>query len=233
MQVPGATVGVIAPPRWPQPDHGASPSDRAWTGNDGKHHYDAVQSTIVNRTHCPARRLVEPGPSTAQVLELMELAAAAPDHGLLTPWRFVLVPSQARAPLGDAFVAALLQRDPSATLEQLDRAREKALHAPVLLLAVAVNRSPMAGITSCERLVSLGAAIQNVLLGATAQRWGTSLASGQAMNSDAVRSLFSLSDVEEAVCFIAIGTVQKSKPRPKPRPDLSSYFTQLRVVPTR
>lgn len=216
-----------------QPASLESPAGSERSGDGAKHHFEVLHKTIVQRSNSAARRLVHPGPSAAQLLELMELASAAPDHGQLTPWRFILVPAHARAWLGEAFASALLQRDPSATLEQLDRAREKALHAPVLLLAVAVNRSPMAGITSCGRLVSLGAAIQNVLLGATAQRWGTSLASGQAMNSDAVRSLFSLSDVEEAVCFIAIGTVQKSKPRPKPRPDLSSYFTQLRVVPTR
>jgi nitroreductase len=196
-------------------------------GDDGRSPFEVLQSTLVRRTNCAARRLVEPGPSPAQVLELMALAAAAPDHGQLTPWRFVLVPAHARARLGDAFVAALLQRDPSATLEQLECAREKAFHAPVLLLAIAVDKAPIAGISAGERLISLGAAIQNVLLGATARGWGTALASGQAMDADALRTLFQLSDQEAAICFIALGTLHKSKHRSSPRPGVERYFTQL------
>jgi hypothetical protein len=47
--------------------------------------------------------------------------------------------------------------------------------------------------------------------------YGCGLASGQAMGSTALRSLFRLVPGEEAVCFIGIGTVREARP-PRPRP---------------
>lgn len=203
---------------------------RAPCAVEGVENFESIESTIFNRTNSAARRLTEPGPSPEQLNSLMSLVAAAPDHGQLIPWRFVLVPSGARERLGTAFVSALLQRDPSATTEKIERAREKAFHAPVLILAVAVDREPVSDIPERERLVSLGAAIQNMLLGATAMGFGSALASGQAMDSLPVRELFSLSYAEKAVCFIAFGTAQRRKPRLKARPDLANYFTELHVI---
>lgn len=71
-----------------------------------------AQSLITTRSNVSPRRLVGPGPSAQQVEALLGLAAVAPDHGLLTPWRFVLVPVDQRHRLAEAFALALLDRDP-------------------------------------------------------------------------------------------------------------------------
>lgn len=82
------------------------------------------------------KRLTAPGPNPAQLQALMGAAASAPDHGQLLPWRFVIIPQEARSRLADVFAQALLQRDARATEEQLQQAREKAYRAPLLLLLV-------------------------------------------------------------------------------------------------
>jgi nitroreductase len=82
------------------------------------------------------KRLLEPGPDAQQFQLLLEAAASAPDHGQLLPWRFVLVPQNARGRLAAVFVAALQQRDSRASAEQLALAGEKAYRAPLLLLVV-------------------------------------------------------------------------------------------------
>jgi nitroreductase len=51
-------------------------------------------------------------------------------------------------------------------------------------------------------MVSVGAAIHNMLLSAHSLGIGSGLTSGQAMHSPRIRQLFSLSEGEEAVCFI-------------------------------
>ena len=172
------------------------------------------------------KRLVEPGPDAQQLQLILEAAASAPDHGQLLPWRFVLVQASARAALGEAFAQALRERDPEATVEQQAQAREKALRAPLLLLAVVDGTRGDAHIPMTERLLSAGCAIQNMLLMATALGFGSALTSGQAMDASALRNLFKLGDGERALCFVNIGTAQSRKP-PRQRPSVNDYLSTL------
>lgn len=183
--------------------------------------FDSARSLILSRYNVSPKRLVEPGLTSEQLRELLTLAAAAPDHGLLTPWRFLLVPAPARHRLAEAFARALVDRDPGATIEQIEAAREKAHRAPTLVVAVACLGPREPDIPALERMVSMGAAVQNVLLGAHAMGFGAGLTSGQAMASSQLRELCSLGDGESAVCCINIGTVSKKKAavRLRPQPD--------------
>jgi len=189
--------------------------------------FAGLESVITGRRNVSARRLLAPGPSATQLQALLGLAAAAPDHGQLQPWRFVLVPLEQRLRLADAFVSALIARDPSATQEQIAMAAEKAQRAPLLLLAVCSTGPAEHGIPSAERLVSLGAAIQNMLLGATAMGFGSGLSSGQSMDSAALRSLFSLGAQESAICFVNIGTVEEARLGKKLRSSVAEILSIL------
>lgn len=167
---------------------------------------------VRKRQQTSPKRLGEPGPDAEQVRQLFTAAAQAPDHGLILPWRFVQVSAFGRQRLGEAFVQALLERDPDATEQQRAEARAKADRAPFLALAVARPRGDAnPEIPASERLVSLGCALQNMLLMAHAQGFGAGLVSGQAMQSLALRTLFGLEAHEQAVCFIATGTVKTAK----------------------
>ncbi|MGJ2409028.1 nitroreductase family protein, partial [Salmonella enterica subsp. enterica serovar Paratyphi A] len=91
---------------------------------------------IQSRQTILPKRLGAPGPNAAELAQILQAAAHAPDHGQLVPWRFVLVPDASRPMLAGVFAQALLERDPAATPEQAEQAREKAYRSPVLLLAV-------------------------------------------------------------------------------------------------
>lgn len=174
--------------------------------------YDAFERLAATRINVSARRLVAPGPDDAQLAALLSLAAAAPDHGQLAPWRFVLVPGVARQRLAEAFGRALKDRDPRATDEEVSKAMEKAHRAPTLLIAIVrVAGEPGGEIPALERVVSLGAAIQNILLGAHAMGFGAGLTSGKAMDSRPMRELFALEAHEHAVCCINIGTITSAR----------------------
>lgn len=179
----------------------------------------------ARRTVLP-KRLGAPGPDARQLDRILEAAAAAPDHGQLLPWRFVLVPSDARWRLAEVFAIALRERDAGATEEQLAQAREKAFRAPTLLLAVARTGAPADDVPLAERLVSAGCAIQNILLMATALGFGSALTSGKAMQSAALRQLFALAPDEQALCFINIGTVASAR-APRARPAVRQYVSEL------
>jgi nitroreductase len=180
--------------------------------------FQFAQALVSSRHNVSPKRLAEPGPDAEQLEGLLGLAAAAPDHGLLTPWRFVFVPTQQRHRLAEVFALALIDRDAGATLEQIESAREKAYRAPLLLVAIARLGPREPDIPPLERMVSMGAAIQNMLLGAHAMGYGAGLTSGQAMSSPRLRRLLGLADGESAVCCINIGTVTKRKSPLRARP---------------
>lgn len=185
-----------------------------------------VDALINSRQNILPRRLSAPGPSAAQVEQLFRAAAAAPDHGQLRPWRFVLVPTDKRAELAEVFALALMDRDADATPAQLESAREKAYRAPWLALAVACLGPREPDIPMLERMVSVGAALQNMLLSAHSMAFGAGLTSGQAMSCTRMRSLFQLQAGEEAVCFINVGTASKRK-APRLRPEPTEFVSSL------
>lgn len=204
-----------------------SPDDLADAGEAGLTAEASFTEALINsRQNILPRRLSEPGPSAAQVEQLFRAAAAAPDHGQLRPWRFVLVPANKRADLAEVFAQALLERDAKATAEQVASAREKAHRAPWLALVVACLGPREPAIPMLERMVSVGCAVQNMLLSAHSMGFGAGLTSGQAMASAPLRRLFQLQPGEEAVCFINVGTASRRKP-PRLRPDPTDFVSSL------
>ncbi len=200
----------------PLPPAGAEPSASAqW-----------AWALIQHRQTILPKRLDEPGPDARQLDLILQAAAAAPDHGELLPWRFVLVPAAARERLAQVFAAALLERDPAAAQEQVARAREKAFRAPVLMLAVVRMGPPGDDVPPPERLVSAGCAIQNMLLMATAQGFGSALTSGKALHAAGLRALFRLAGDEQALCFVSVGTAVRRKPG-RQRPDPAQFVSSL------
>lgn len=189
-------------------------------------YFDSLLHLQQSRSHVAPRRLVDPGPDVAQLQQLVLAAAQAPDHERQRPWRFVLVPPQLRASLGQAFEAALLLRDPLANDSARAAAYDKALRAPCLLLAVVQNPQLPGDVPLSERLVSLGCALQNLLLASQAMGYGSGLTSGQSMASAPLRTLFGLAEHEQAVCFVNVGTVSVHKP-PRPRPEVADIFSSL------
>lgn len=188
---------------------------------------DTVSALLCSRRTILPKRLAAPGPDTAQLQQILTAAASAPDHGQVRPWRFVMVPDNARAALAQAFADALLERDDQATPEQVLQAKEKAHRSPCLTLVVVNNACGDPDIDLAERLISTGCAVQNMLLVATALGYGSALTSGKALKSAVLRALFGLMDGEHALCFISLGTIQPSKFSPRQRPLVQDYVSTL------
>lgn len=181
---------------------------------------------LAARRNFTLRRLEAPGPGADALDRIVEAAAHAPDHGLLRPWRFVLIPEQRRADLGEVFAEALTERDPGCGPEALATARDKAYRSPCLLVAVLRDDAAAPAIPVAEKLVSLGCAIQNMLVASQALGFATGLASGAAMDSAGMRRLLRLAPHERAICFVGIGTASTHK-APRPRPDAGQFLSSL------
>lgn len=182
-------------------------------------------AVLAARRHVSLRRLAAPGPDATALQRIFQAAAQAPDHGVLLPWRFILVPEDRRQDLAAVFVEVLLERDPVAGKEACDAAAGKAFHAPCLVAAVLVDEAGT-GIPVAEKLVSLGCAIQNMLIVAQSLGFGSGLASGTAMNAAAMRRLLGMAPHEQAVCFIGFGTGSAAR-APRERPALDRFVSCL------
>src|SRR5262249_10181350 len=57
-------------------------------------------SLLATRRSASAKAMREPGPSRDQLDQILEIAVRVPDHGKLTPWRFIIFEGDARASFG-------------------------------------------------------------------------------------------------------------------------------------
>ena len=177
---------------------------------------------MASRQTVLPKRLVAPGPDAAELALLFQAAAAAPDHDLINPWRFLIIPEHKRLDLGELFAAALLERDPSASPDQLAQARDKALRAPLLMVLIVDEAKGSAEIDMHERVLSAGCAVQNVMLLAQAMGYGSGLTSGKALKAASFRAGLGLNPSEHAICCLSVGTVSSRKPF-KARPEVAQF----------
>ena len=190
--------------------------------NDKRTAIRLASHLMASRQTVLPKRLVAPGPDAAELAQLFQAAAAAPDHDLINPWRFLIIPEHKRADLGDLFAAALLERDPSASTEQLEQARDKALRAPLLTLLIVDEVKGSIEIDLNERVLGAGCAVQNVMLLANAMGYGSALTSGKALKANSFRAGLGLRASEHVICCLSVGSVSLRKPF-KPRPEVKQF----------
>ena len=94
------------------------------------------------------------------------------------------------------------------------------------MLGVLDTAPVQAEIEASERLISLGCAVQNMLLMAQTLGLGSGITSGKAMNAPSLRSLFQLTEHEQGVCFLNFGTVSTTKPA-RSRPVVEEFVSSL------
>ena len=67
---------------------------------------DALELLKTRRSIKPIE-LVGPAPSAAEIETLLTVASRVPDHGKLTPWRFIVFEGDARLEAGEAIAAGV------------------------------------------------------------------------------------------------------------------------------
>ncbi|MEO8141863.1 MAG: nitroreductase [Sphingomicrobium sp.] len=168
-------------------------------------------SLLETRRSGRPREMVAPGPSEAELQRILAIAARTPDHGKLSPWRFVIVAPDQRAALADLLVAALPDPSPA----HVEKAREFAHQAPTLVVLVAAP-VPDHKIPLWEQELSTGAAGMNLLSAAHALGYVGGWITGWAAYSDRVREAF-CAPGERIAGFMFLGSpgvALQERPRP-------------------
>jgi nitroreductase len=176
------------------------------------------------RTRASAAALGEPAPSEAQLATILSAASRAPDHGLMRPWRFIVVRGAARARLGEVLAEAARRRMPDASAEFLARERAKPLRAP-LVIVVAAKPRERRGVPEVEQLIAAGAAAEHIMLAAPAIGLGAFWRTGEAAYESDVKAALGLDPADAIIGFLYLGTpVVPEVARPaRPRPESLAY----------
>ena len=153
-------------------------------------------------------RLAPPGPSAEQLQELLVAGASAPDHGRMQPWRFIVIAGEARTRFGELMAQSLLRREPMSPGAKLDAERNKAMRAPVIIVAAAVIRENPK-VPAVEQTVAVGAAAQNMLLAAHAMGLGGFWRTGPVAYDAEVKQAFGLAATDAIVAILYIGSVDQ------------------------
>jgi nitroreductase len=151
--------------------------------------------------------LVAPGPSPEAMAQILEAAVAAPDHGRIQPWRFVLVEGEARQRLGEVMAQSLKRREPGAPEGKLEAERKKALRAPLIaVVAAALQDNPK--VPQVEQIVAVGAAAQNMLVAAHALGFGGFWRTGANAYDPELKRALGLAETDAIIGFMYLGTTK-------------------------
>ncbi|MEL7028543.1 MAG: nitroreductase, partial [Pseudomonadota bacterium] len=147
-----------------------------------------------------------------------------PDHGKLSPWRFIVIAGDARAQLGQVLAAAFRDDQPGAAPEVLAFEAGRFERAPVTVAVVSTAQPDHAKIPEWEQILSSGAACQTMLIAANAMgyaaQWLTEWYAYDARVADAL----GLSAHERVAGFIYIGS-PGAEPLERARPDVEALTT--------
>jgi len=162
----------------------------------------AIDALVTRRS---ATILTEPAPDAGALQLIFASAVRAPDHGRLRPWRFVVIHAAARARFGELLAAHLARTQPAASEESLQRERDKALRAP-LIVVVAAHVNAAVKIPPVEQLLSAGVAAGNIMLAAVALGYNAMWKTGAAAYDATLVAALGLEPVDSIVGFLYLGT---------------------------
>lgn len=159
---------------------------------------DAVLDAVLSRRS--VTKLTDPGPPRDELLELIQAAATAPDHGRIRPWRLIIVEGDDRYLLGEAL------REAAISPEQAHRASAKPLRAPTLLSIVFCPDHDHPTVPRWEQLAAAASMVQTLHLLLHSRRWGAIWRTGSVVEAPQVRKRLDLTDVEQLLGWLYIGT---------------------------
>ncbi|GAA6179410.1 MULTISPECIES: nitroreductase family protein [unclassified Shimia] len=182
----------------------------------------AALDFLRTRRSRPAKTLISPVPTRAELEPLLEAALRVPDHGKLEPWRLIVLESAALTRLGKLAQerGTAMGLDP----EKITKGHNQFANAE---LAVAVIETPVISekVPDIEQSYSAGCVCLQLVNAALATGWGANWLSGWASHDRSfVENGLDLAPHERVAGFIHIGT-EKTAPPERPRPNMETKIT--------
>jgi nitroreductase len=180
---------------------------------------------LKSRRSVKPREMTGPGPTADELDTILTVGARVPDHGKIAPWRFIVFEGEARERAGRIIAEVFAKNNPDAKPEDIATEQARLTEAP---LVIAVVSSPKAHpkVPVWEQELSAGAACLNIVIAATALRYGANWLTGWIAYDRDVLAGLGLTDGEKLAGYIHIGT--RTRPvEDRPRPQLAEIVTRF------
>jgi nitroreductase len=179
---------------------------------------------LKSRRSVKPMELSGPGPSASEVDTILTIASRVPDHGKLTPWRFIVIEGDARHAAGEKIAAAFAADHPQATEDQITFERNRLARAP-LVIAVVSRAGPHVKIPEWEQILSAGAAAMSLVFAAHALGYAANWITEWYAYDRRVLEALGVAKQERIAGFVHIGRPARP-PEDRPRPPLSDIATR-------
>lgn len=178
-----------------------------------------VLEFLALRRSASATTLIAPAPDAAQLAELLRLAARVPDHGKLSPWRFIVLEGVGKAAFAQRLEALARDRD-----DPLLAAKLAKLKTPPLAVVVVSSPKPSA-IPEWEQQLSAGAVCTNLLYATLASGFGANWITDWYSYDPDATAILGLQGEERVAGVMLIGT-PREPPLERERPDVEPLVTR-------
>lgn len=178
---------------------------------------------LLARRSPPIAELSEPGPSDDEIRTLLAAATRVPDHGMLTPWRFILYRGDARIRAGTLLAARAAERDGELSDARRQQELTRFSRAP-LVIGVVSSLREHPKIPQWEMLLSGAAAAMTLVLAANALGYGANWITNWYSDDEEGRRILGLAPHERVIGFVHIGSHEGGTPD-RPRPDIDTLVS--------
>jgi len=166
---------------------------------------------LLTRYSVSAKHLREPGPPDEAIWAMGMAALRAPDHEKRIPFRFVVARGEALERLADLFVDYGRRHGKAGA--DLEREREKAMQAPVVVAVIARIDPQDDVVPAHEQWATVGGAITNAVNALHFMGYGAKMVAGNRAADPAIVAAYCAAG-ETLVGWIAAGTMDgPAKPR--------------------
>jgi len=180
---------------------------------------------LTRRRSVKPNELGPPGPSPSELEMLLTIASRVPDHGKLTPWRFVVFEGEARQKAGEAIATAFVAKYPDSKPEHIAYERLRLARAP-LVIAVVSRAAPHVKIPEWEQVLSAGAACMALEIAVNALGYASTWITEWCAYDERFRAAIGLAEHERIAGFVHVGR-PRTAPEDRPRPSLADIVARF------
>lgn len=179
---------------------------------------------LLKRRSIVVRNMAEPGPTDDDLENILRAGMRVPDHGRLTPWRFMVIRGEAREKMGPVLGAAFRKANPDCIDEQVEIEEERFTRAP-MVIAIVSRTQPEHKIPEWEQILSSGAACQNMLTAALGMGYAAQWITEWYAYNDDVKAALGVEASDRIAGFLYLGT-RTEEPTDRQRPEYEDIVSE-------
>ncbi len=180
----------------------------------------SVIDLLLARRSAPIHEMTGPAPSDDELETILKAATRVPDHGMLTPWRFILYRNEARERVGQMLAELAETREGPLSEGRRQQELTRFSRAP-LVVGIVFCPKESQKIPQWEMFVSGGMAAMNLTIAANALGYRTNMITNWYSDVEEGRRILGLAPHERVIGFVHIGKHPGGTPD-RPRPEVEA-----------